>query len=296
MPDGSTDTAFDRATAVVPMGRGFTHEVTVDAEWAIGTKPHGGYLLALLARAAIDAMSHVEGLAHPHPMAVSAHYLSAPSPGRAEARSEVIRRGRRASHVRTRLVQDGRPRVEAMFTLGRLEPGTEPWWQRDSRPVATAEENCPPRSAEGPNGMDLPIMRHVAVRFDPVTAGFHQGQPTGRGEIRGWFRFTDGRPPDPLALLLAVDILPPATFDLGTSGWVPTLELTAYVRGLPAPGPLLVEHRARLVEADMVDEACCVWDAAGRLVAQATQLAAVRMESGPVPVQAPAQEAGDQAT
>ena len=54
----------------------------------------------------------------------------------------------------------------------------------------------------------------------------------------GLLRFVDGRDPDPLALLYAVDALPPATFDLsGTTGWVPTLSLTAYVRAPPAPGP-----------------------------------------------------------
>jgi hypothetical protein len=57
---------------------------------------------------------------------------------------------------------------------------------------------------------------------------------------------------------------------------VPTLSLTAYVRSLPAPGPLLAHQRARLVEDDLVDEVCDIWDSRGRLVAQATQLAAVR--------------------
>jgi Thioesterase-like superfamily len=77
-----------------------------------------------------------------------------------------------------------------------------------------------------------------------------------------------------------VDSLFPATFTIKPSGWVPTLELTAYVRALPAPGPLRVRQRARLVEGGpgggLVDEVCDVWDSRDRLVAQATQLASVR--------------------
>jgi hypothetical protein len=89
-------------------------------------------------------------------------------------------------------------------------------------------------------------------------------------------RFPDGRPHDPLSLLYTVDCLPPATFAIGSTGWVPTLQLTAYVHALPAPGPLRVRQRATSVQGGLLDELCQVWDAEGRLVAQATQLAQVR--------------------
>ena len=59
---------------------------------------------------------------------------------------------------------------------------------------------------------------------------------------------------------------------------MPTLELTAYVRALPAPGPVRVLHKAQLIEGNRVDEACFVWDSRGRLVAQATQLAGIRLD------------------
>ncbi len=82
---------------------------------------------------------------------------------------------------------------------------------------------------------------------------------------------------DPISLLYAVDAFPPATFDIATTGWVATLELTAYVRALPAPGPLRVVSKARLVDGPWVDQACDVWDSTGRLVVQAIQLAGVRL-------------------
>jgi acyl-coenzyme A thioesterase PaaI-like protein len=275
--NGAGVSAFDRATAVAPRDGGLVHDVTVDGGWTIGDKPNGGYLLATMARAAIVSGSTVEGLVHDHPVTASAHYLSAPSAGPAEVHAEVLRRGRRMSQVRTRLVQDGTARVEASFTLGRLVADAEPWWSDAAPPDMTPEDACPRAPSTNPTGMVLPIMDRVELRLDPAVAGFAQGRPSGRGEVRGWVRFADGRPPDPLALLLAADALPPATLELGVIGWVPTLELTAYVRAVPAPGPLAVRHRARLVEEGLFDEACEVWDSRGRLVAQATQLAAVRV-------------------
>jgi hypothetical protein len=79
----------------------------------------------------------------------------------------------------------------------------------------------------------------------------------------------DGEAFEPVSLLYAIDSLPPATFDVEPSGWVPTLELTGYVRALPAPGPVIDGQR--------VDETCYVWDVTGRLVAQGTQLAGIRL-------------------
>jgi hypothetical protein len=115
------------------------------------------------------------------------------------------------------------------------------------------------------------------VRLEPGTSAFTTGQPSGRGELRGWLALPDGESFDPASLLYAVDAFPPATLDIELTGWVPTLELTAYVRALPAPGPVRVLHRAQLIDAQRVDEICFIWDHKGRLVAQGTQLAGIRL-------------------
>jgi hypothetical protein len=104
----------------------------------------------------------------------------------------------------------------------------------------------------------------------------------GSGEVSGWLRFANGADFDPVSLLYAADSFPPATLTLGSVGWAPTLELTVYVRGIPAPGPLRVRQRAGLLHGDTpdtmtVDQVCEVWDSRDHLVAQATQLALVRM-------------------
>jgi acyl-coenzyme A thioesterase PaaI-like protein len=210
----------------------------------------------------------------PHPLAASAHYVAAPETGPAEASVQVLRRGRRTAQTRVSLTTTAGPCVEALVTCGTLDPG-EPFFDGVAVPDLPPEEACPRLPVEGP-GFTVPLLAVLAERLDPATMGWAVGTPSGRGELRGWLRFDDGREPDPAALLAVVDALPPATFDLGLIGWVPTLELSSHVRAVPAPGPLRVRQRARLVAGGRFDEECDVWDSTGRLVATGHQLAGVR--------------------
>ena len=120
-----------------------------------------------------------------------------------------------------------------------------------------------------------PLMERFDMRFDPASAGWVVGAPSGRGMLQAWFRLAGGREPDPIALLAVADALPPVTFDLGRPGWAPTLELTVHVRARPAPGWLKVRHQTSNLAGGLFEEDCEVWDSAGRLVAQARQLARV---------------------
>lgn len=119
------------------------------------------------------------------------------------------------------------------------------------------------------------ISGQVEFRLDPATAGWLRRQPSGIPEMRGYFRMRDDREPDAYLLAFAVDSLPPVVFGLGAISWAPTVELTWYMRAVPAPGPLRVASRCRHVGAGWFDEEAEVWDAAGRLVAQSRQLARV---------------------
>jgi Thioesterase-like superfamily len=264
-----------KASAVEPLGSG-RYGAVLDPGWAIGAKPNGGYLLTILARAAVAeaAMGAVADL--PHPAAVSAHFLAAPDAGPAEVAVEVLRHGRSAGQARATLFAGGKRCVEALVTCGRLQPSAPPYWSSVPVPDLPPERDCVPAPNESPH-VPVPIFDEVELRVDPATAGFATGRPAMAGEIRGWVR-PSAAPPDPFAVLLALDILPPATFDLGLLGsWVPTMELTAYVRALPADGPLRVRQRARTVGAERVDEDCDVWDSTGALVGSAHQLAALRL-------------------
>ncbi|WP_371788150.1 thioesterase family protein [Streptomyces griseoaurantiacus] len=122
--------------------------------------------------------------------------------------------------------------------------------------------------------------RATPAQAGPGDARLGARLPSGKGEMRGWFGLADGREADPFSLLLAVDALPPTAFELGLSGWVPTIELTTHVRARPAPGPLRVSVTTRNLAGGFLEEDAEVWDSADRLVAQSRQLARVRLAEG----------------
>ena len=262
---------FSEVSRITPVGEG-AFEADLNPEWTIAGKPNGGYLLSMLGRAAVTVG------AHQHVMAASAHYLRSPEPGPVTIETEVLRPGRSASQVAARLVQDGRRCVEALITTTTIDDATEPYWDNGMpEPGSVPFEECPRLVPETRDGISVAIMKQVEVRLEPASMGFATDRPTGNGELRGWLSLPDAEPFDPLSLLFAVDAFPPGTFDVEMAGWVPTFELTAYVRALPIPGPLRILQKARLVEGQKVDEVCLVWDVRGHLVAQGMQLAGIRL-------------------
>ena len=264
---------FPRASAVRATDPG-RFEAEVSSEWTIGGKPNGGYLLAMMGRAA----SSESVSAHPHVIAASAHYLHSPDPGAVVIETDLLRAGRSATQVRARMSQDGKPCVEALLTTSRLDSAVEAYWDGGSPEAGqVALEDCQRLIPRLPDGLRVAIMDQIEVRIEPEFSDFAGGHPSGRGELRGWLALPAGEAFDPTSLLFAVDGYPPATFDIEYSGWVPTLELTVYVRALPAPGPVRVLQRAHLIDAQRVDESCLIWDCTGRLVAQGNQLAGIRL-------------------
>jgi len=192
--------------------------------------------------------------------------------------ARVMRSGRSVSQVRASLSAGDKTCVEALLTLGRLEQEESPYWEEGLPEGGVPPlEDCVPLIDAVPDKFRPAIMSQVDIRLDPATMGYTTGKPSGRGELRGWLALPEGEPFDLPALLYAVDSFPPATLDIATSGWVPTLELTGYLRAVPAPGPLRIVHRAQLISGGLVDEDCYVWDSKDRLVAQSTQLAGIRL-------------------
>jgi acyl-coenzyme A thioesterase PaaI-like protein len=273
---GITDLEFDRGIALVPRDEPTVYDVQLDGGWRIGAGINGGLLLAVLG----NALRHTFPVPHRDPFSISAYYLSASRPGRATVRTQVLRAGRATTTGQASLSQPGADgeveRIRAVAAFGDLAGLPE-----DVRTTAEPPDLPPPEQCVSP--ADAPpasleqaeLLRRLDLRLDPACVGWAVGQPSGTGEIRGWLRMVDGREPDPLLLLLAVDSLPPVSFDLGLFGWTPTLELTAHVRALPAPGWLLVSHATRNLAGGLLEEDAEVWDSAGRLVAQSRQLALV---------------------
>jgi hypothetical protein len=265
------DSEFDRDTAVTLREPG-VYDVELSPGWTIIKAPNGGYLLSIVGRALSDA------LAHPHPFTITAHYLTPSVPGPGVVRTETVRTGRSLSTGQASLYQqaeDGSEveRMRVLATYGDLDALPDDVRTAAKPPAIPPVENCV-RQSDGPRPPgDTAFLDRLSTLLDPATVGWAVGAPSGKGEIRGWFGFADGRDPDPLSLLLTSDALPPTSFDLGLKGWTPTVELTTHVRHRPAPGRLRVAVITRNLAGGHLEEDVEVWDSADRLVAQARQLA-----------------------
>lgn len=268
------DSEFDRDTAVIPRpGEPGVHDTELSAGWTIVRAVNGGYLLAVACRALADV------LPHPDPFTVTAHYLTASQPGPAVVRSETVRAGRTLSTGQASVLQyaqDGTEveRIRVLASYGDLDALPDDVRTTAKPPQIPPYEQCLDGSQAGSLFVgDASLLDRLSVRADPATSGWAVGRPSGAGEMRGWFGLADGRDADPLSLLLTVDALPPTAFDLGLSGWTPTVELTVHIRCRPAPGPLRVAIATRNLAGGFMEEDAEVWDSADRLVAQSRQLA-----------------------
>lgn len=263
---------FDAATAVTPgEPAGAPYAAELSDGWLIGGGLNGGYLLATVARAVQAALP-----AKPHPLAISAHYLSASRPGPAAVDVRVLRDGGSVATASAELRQGDDVRISALATYGdlaRLAVDAEDLLSLATPPELPAPDDCVPNTLAPVDLEHASLLQRFDMRFHPDDIGWAVGEPNRSGVLRAWFRLEDDRAPDPLSLLLTLDALPPVTFTFGAIGWAPTIELTAHVRAVPAPGWLRVVHASRTMAGGLFEEDCEVWDAEDRLVAQSRQLA-----------------------
>jgi acyl-CoA thioesterase len=259
---------WDDHTQITPTGEG-AWSARLDGGWVVGGGVNGGYLLGIMGNAIAASLP-----AKPHPLSVSAYYLSASTPGEAAVSTRTLREGGSVATVATELRQGDAVRISALATYGDLTAMPESVETTAVEPALPPIEECVPGSMAPEEVQRMaPLTQRFDMRFDPACVGWALGEPSGNGHIQAWFRLVDGRDLDPITLLMVCDALPPVTFDLGRPGWAPTLELTVHVRGVPAPGWVKVSHRTRNVAHGMFEEDCEVWDSTGRLVAQSRQLA-----------------------
>jgi acyl-coenzyme A thioesterase PaaI-like protein len=240
--------------------------------WDIGGNANGGYLMAIAGRAMAEAIGRP-------PVTLTAHYLRPAAAGPCEIEVTAVRSGRRFATATASLTMESGQILQLLGTFGDQMSGgpslaIEP-------PVDLPDyDQCelPPAPTDGPRPE---ITNRLAVRIRPGDEGFRTGRPTGHPEIRGWFAFADGEAIDAIGLLLVADAFPPPIFNTELPvAWVPTVELTVHVRGVPAPGPLRCRFRSRFVHDGLLDEDGEIWDSTGTLVAQSRQLALLPRAAG----------------
>jgi len=263
------------AAAVEPLSPG-RFGVELSEYYTIVGHPNGGYLQTVMASGALAGAAE-EGSTHVHATAVTTNYMGGPAVGTAELRTDVRRVGRGVSFVHVTLSQDDVVTTESLVTLGTLRDDSLPNYQDAPVPAMASLDDCPQV-----NNLDEVNLRSVIdVRLDPQYTKWANGEFDGRGEIRGWLRLNDGDASwSAWSLLLASDAMPPATFPLGSSGWVPTLQLTSYVRRVPTSEWLRARQWCVVVADGLVDERCEIFDDRGELVASSSQIAMVRFPGG----------------
>lgn len=259
------------AAAVDSLGPGrFGAEISDD--YTVVGHPNGGYLQCLLANAALAAASD-EGSAHVATTAITTNYVTAPIVGPVELHTSVRRVGRSVSYVHVELVQDSMVTTESLVTLGTLAAEATVRYLDPRAPELAPLDECVRRTVVE----EIKLMGVVDFRLDPSSAAWLDGGRSDLAEVKGWLRLDDGFGTwDEWSLLFASDGLPPATFALGSSGWVPTLQLTSYVHQMPVGEWLRARQWCVVITDGVVEERCELFDTRDQLVATSSQLAMVR--------------------
>jgi len=239
-------------------------------------------MLALCANAARTACGggQSDGV---QPVAVSASFLWAPDPGPMRLATLIRKRGRRISVVDVELTQGDRTAVHAVVNLGEPEhfpPNGHAAPLLSANPVVDLMAPEPPDDV-APIGPGHPLaglvhlgegcdVRPLMSTLAPARDGWDGRPPV----LQMWAR-PRGVAPDALFALMCGDLSAPVTFAVDRTGWAPTIQLTTFLRGLPADGWLRVVCTCVEIGHDWFDEDHIVVDSLGRIVVQSRQLAMV---------------------
>ena len=257
---------FDQDTSLSPDGQ---HHFTarVSDNWSINGTPDGGYLMALLARAA-GQQSDKSGVS-----ILSANFISRCVPGPVTISLEKLGATRQFDRWQASLHQEGTEKVRAMVTCMDVTGEQAGKRYEKSGPVLAQAAEC----IQFGRMPKYTLYDHMEVLLDPDCAGWIDGNLTDRSELRGWIKFRDERPFDAAGLMLIADAFPPPIFvSQGMVAWVPTLEMSVNIRNLPQSRWLKCVFRSRFLNGGMVEEDGEIWDEDGDLVAISRQVAQYR--------------------
>jgi len=231
--------------------------------------PDGGYLAAILTRAAIGAGQAKRAL-----RSLTIHYVEVGEPGPFELDVTSVRESRSAMTLQLVLRQGDKLRLIGLAALVR------------GRPSMTLEDSTMP---------DVPPFDEVASSEFLVGRAVIQARPAFAHHLEyrqcigpaplsggseavtgGWLRFPDSRPLDEPGAAMLMDAWWRAVWSrLSAVPGMPTLDLTLHfrrpIRNLAEP--VLVRFRSRIGVDGFVDEEGELWSAGGELLLQSRQLA-----------------------
>ena len=251
--------------------------VELAERWNVGRNQNGGVLLATVARSMAAAAGH------PDPFAVTGHFLGAATNGPAVVRSSVVKPGRTYATAVGELWQSDRERVRAVGSFGSLA-------DRAAASAGVASVEAPPPSLPSPDSCDdlfdhlvarvgerslTKSLRNFEIRVPPVDGWGPLSDDAPSPSLQGWIRVRDEASVSSVLLVALADAFPPSVLGFTEIGWLPTVELTVHVFGVPpADEPWLqATLRTRAIVDGLLDEDGELWDVTGRLVARFRQLA-----------------------
>ena len=260
--------SFDEDTAVHAGGPGdYRCEVSPN-HWVIAG-PNGGYLAALLTRAAEEHLADRTRQLR----SLTVHYLRPPKAGSARIEVTTEQLGRSVAYLRLTMIQGEKTVLLATGAWATEREGFafDSW----TIPQADAPESCSPLAAVR-GEPSLPIHQQWDVR-SATGAVFGSGQPP---DLSWWIRPPVHRALDAPMIVAIVDALPPPIFvtEVGPMA-LPTIDLTVHIRAeLPMvkwePGDwLLARFSTRYASGGFLEEDGELWTADGTLLAHSRQLA-----------------------
>lgn len=266
----TSESKFARDSAVSATAQPGVWQATIPAEWCVFGVPHGGFLLAIAARAISEALPHKD------PLTISAYYLAKTELGSIHCEVDVLRTGGSISHAVARLVQNNEIKVQltAAYTdLDRLQGETS---VRQDAPALPAFADC----SRLPEPAEITFAQQLTRRVLPGQEQNFLGHPDQSSRWSGWIGLGDKGPVDLFALLLFSDAFPPPVFTLyGPTGWTPTLELNVQLREKPTDprGLVKAEFNSHFLTRGIVEEDGTLWSADNCLLAVCRQTAKFRL-------------------
>jgi acyl-coenzyme A thioesterase PaaI-like protein len=260
-------TSLRDASAVTKIDDG-RYRATLSEHFSVVGRPNGGYLQCIMGGAAAAAAAEVHS-PHHDVTAISTQYVGAASGEFLDLHTSVAKVGRSVSFVRVAAFDGDQLTTESLVTLGHVPTGVPQYECAPLFSIAPLEECVSSQTNDGPS-----IRTSTDMRFDPDCAQWWSGATSKEAEVRAWVRLSDGSgaPWDAHSLLFACDFMPPATFAIGSVGWVPTLQLTSYIRAIPTGEWLRGRQWCQVVADGLADERCELFDENNRLVALSSQL------------------------